>query len=321
MKREKLHKILFMTNHNAFNMASSVDNSYVYRPLKSSTRFNIHDVFRSKSQKASLLGRIRVFVLEPGFGNSPLLDNLMDRKLSSHLRYETLSYAWDDPNNTRMMQICGKDIEITESLDTALRHLRFEDRPRTLWVDALCINQKDVEEKSAQIPLMAKIYQTASCVLVWLGKEDDSTDLAFKTLEEVGLAAKTRIWMYMGQKWQIPWRNLQEKFVRKYLPMTINYDRNPKAVLPRSGPLLSDMLDAVSTMPHIPRDAEFMARLQRNTLEEFLTFFGHSSIEDLNMLERTTALQKMFQDHSWWSRTWVIQEILNAKKKCLHLWK
>ena len=54
----------------------------------------------------------------------------------------------------------------------------FDIPPDTVfWADAICINQKDLEEKSAQIPLMANIYWNASQVLAYLGEDPDG--LAF----------------------------------------------------------------------------------------------------------------------------------------------
>ncbi|KAH9204636.1 hypothetical protein DL95DRAFT_376840 [Leptodontidium sp. 2 PMI_412] len=52
-----------------------------------------------------------------------------------------------------------------------------------LWVDAICINQSDVAERTAQVALMSRIYSTALSVVVWLGPEDISTHFASLALE------------------------------------------------------------------------------------------------------------------------------------------
>src|SRR5580700_5121291 len=57
-------------------------------------------------------------------------------------------------------------------------NLRCEDRPRTLWVDAICINQENITERNSQVQLMKSIYEKASRVLVWLGEEADDSDVA-----------------------------------------------------------------------------------------------------------------------------------------------
>lgn len=60
-------------------------------------------------------------------------------------------------------------LQVTANLELALRHLRREQRPRTLWVDALCINQKDEDEKQLQVQRMDWMFANASPVVVWLG--------------------------------------------------------------------------------------------------------------------------------------------------------
>ncbi|KAK0664607.1 heterokaryon incompatibility protein-domain-containing protein, partial [Cercophora samala] len=61
------------------------------------------------------------------------------------------------------------NLQVTPSLDLALRYLRYKTACRTLWIDALCINQKDEGEKQIQIRHMQAIYANAWKVVVWLG--------------------------------------------------------------------------------------------------------------------------------------------------------
>jgi hypothetical protein len=80
----------------------------------------------------------------------------------------------------------GSSISITNNLDIALRHLRYTTEDRQLWVDSLCINQKDIEEKNSQIPLMGSIYRLANRVLAWLGPEENDSGHALETIAHVG---------------------------------------------------------------------------------------------------------------------------------------
>jgi hypothetical protein len=84
--------------------------------------------------------------------------------------YEALSYAWGMAISQSRVLVDGIDLRVTESLDQGLRRLRFKDRSRMLWIDALCINQRDITERSHQVQHMAKIYRTAKQVLIWLGE-------------------------------------------------------------------------------------------------------------------------------------------------------
>lgn len=74
-------------------------------------------------------------------------------------------------------------IPVTENLHTALKRFRFPDKPRTLWVDAICINQQDVPERNQQVQIMGPIFKNAGCVLVWLGEAIDGYGEVFELIE------------------------------------------------------------------------------------------------------------------------------------------
>lgn len=61
--------------------------------------------------------------------------------------------------------------------------------PRTehaLWVDAMCIDQNDMPERSSQVASMRRIYESSTSVYIWLGKGSKHTDLAFHTMQKFG---------------------------------------------------------------------------------------------------------------------------------------
>lgn len=119
----------------------------------------------------------RLIELDPAPDASfPLQCRISEICLSSDdlIGYEALSYTWGAPEFTETLHVIqGEDktrvIKITTNLRDALQHIRLNDRKRLLWVDAVCINQKDDSDKSKQIPVMAHIYSAAFRVLVWLG--------------------------------------------------------------------------------------------------------------------------------------------------------
>lgn len=85
-------------------------------------------------------------------------------------QYRALSYTWGDSTRKKPITVNGKKMLITENLWKALFHIRDRQRPQTLWVDAISINQDDDdEEKSIQVPLMSFIFSRAREVIVWLG--------------------------------------------------------------------------------------------------------------------------------------------------------
>jgi hypothetical protein len=83
--------------------------------------------------------------------------------------YEALSYIWGGPTNTVEI-ICGQGrLSITVNLRDAIRRFRYKNKCRVLWVDAICIDQRNIEERGKQVQLMGMIYWKADRVLVWLG--------------------------------------------------------------------------------------------------------------------------------------------------------
>lgn len=84
-------------------------------------------------------------------------------------RYEALSYVWGDPSDSQYIFLGGENqFPVTKNLYAALRSLRLPHAGRRLWIDALCINQNDHEEKEIQIGLMKRVYQQAKKVIAYL---------------------------------------------------------------------------------------------------------------------------------------------------------
>ncbi|RSL92048.1 hypothetical protein CEP52_014058 [Fusarium oligoseptatum] len=106
--------------------------------------------------------------------------NLLHLHLETHDQerfplYETVSYTWGGENNDNsrsQLVFIGPHWDIllqTQNCWDMLKFLRPADGLRRLWVDAICINQKDDEERAAQVSKMADIYQKAQRALVYLG--------------------------------------------------------------------------------------------------------------------------------------------------------
>ena len=103
--------------------------------------------------------------------------------------YAALSYVWGDPTHTSAIILNDKVITIGANLEIALRALSsrpdFRDRYK-LWVDAICINQRDYNERSYQIGKMATIYSDARTIIAWLGEERDRSGDAIKLVQYLG---------------------------------------------------------------------------------------------------------------------------------------
>ncbi len=110
-----------------------------------------------------------------------------DAGSSNHgaVEYEALSYSWGDPSPAFTIQCDGKPLPVARNLFFALQQLRLENETRKLWIDAICINQQDLRERSEQVLRMLQIYQNAVHVIVWLGQEAEDSHLAFESMKRL----------------------------------------------------------------------------------------------------------------------------------------
>lgn len=129
--------------------------------------------------------KTRLLILEPGELEDEILCRLKHVESLRDHDYEALSYFWGDDDRTCQVNCAGKSIKVTPNLDVALRQLRHLDGPRFLWVDAVCINQDDILEKTQQVRIMQEIYANAREVVIWLGKNSSDDALAFNALREL----------------------------------------------------------------------------------------------------------------------------------------
>jgi len=88
-------------------------------------------------------------------------------------KFEALSYTWGDSRENRTIQLNGKaGYAVTDNLFYALRRLRNRRTERTVWIDAVCINQNDLDEKGHQVAIMGEIYLCATWVVIWIGESE-----------------------------------------------------------------------------------------------------------------------------------------------------
>lgn len=123
---------------------------------------------------------IRILILQPALDiSSPLITNLVqvrrrynsgDRPLPILQDYVAISYHWGPPHFVCAITCDGRSLAVTPNVDHMLRRLRKVDRPRGLWIDAICLYQANKVEKSVQIQQMRQIYEEAKKVIIWLGE-------------------------------------------------------------------------------------------------------------------------------------------------------
>lgn len=124
---------------------------------------------------------------DPGYdisGSDDICCTFSIASLNDLPQYEALSYVWGDTKEICYITLDGRPFPVTTNLHTALSQARHT--TRILWVDALCINQEDLDERSNQVSLMHQIYSQASTVLISLGEAFDGSGAAISFIELVG---------------------------------------------------------------------------------------------------------------------------------------
>lgn len=121
--------------------------------------------------------QIRLLSLAPAKDRKDAIHcTLRTTSLEAKPKYRALSYTWGDATEKRPIFVNGRQFQVTPKLYIAILHIRHPKRHRSLWIDAICINQSDDKEKSHQVLQMRNIYSLASQVLIWLGTSDSDVD-------------------------------------------------------------------------------------------------------------------------------------------------
>ncbi|ETN44196.1 uncharacterized protein HMPREF1541_10747 [Cyphellophora europaea CBS 101466] len=171
--------------------------------------------------------------------------------------YVALSYSWGTVDVSHSIQVDDRTVNVSKTLFEALTSLRsqaiFEACDGNLWIDALSINQQDVAEKTQQVQMMAKIYQSATIVVGWLGQMTTSDRRGFETI-----------------------RSVTETL--------------------RLGEVYDGLGNHVMNAPALASTFTLAER-------EGIPYVGHPAWESVAPI----------YEKSWWSRVWIIQELLHAQ--------
>ena len=152
------------TPHVRARRASSLDFSetiyYKYKPLD------------AKNKEVRLL---EVQPVEEDF--LPLRCSIQHASLNSDPApaYETISYVWGNPNTKEFIEIDGTEYSFPASSAAAIRRMRLPNRSRILWIDAICINQNDLDERAKQVAMMGDVYRNSKGNLIYLGRGNNAT--------------------------------------------------------------------------------------------------------------------------------------------------
>jgi len=185
-------------------MSSSNKNGdplYSYEPLRKEREFRILQVLGDNEANHVVRCRLNAYSLRecfihtPGWTAARLMEWNSDDNSVPNITFEALTWTWGSEKQSEAITVeegvAGKKVSyrypVTPNLYLALKCLRPKNsnETRNLWIDAICINQKDDWEKSIQVSMMPEIFNQAANVCVWLGKHADDSETAMELIQSV----------------------------------------------------------------------------------------------------------------------------------------
>ncbi|KAF5004913.1 hypothetical protein FDECE_8605 [Fusarium decemcellulare] len=206
--------------------------------------------------------------------------------LDTKPEFVCLSYVWGDESITEEIIVDGVPVQVTVNLATALKHVKkhwvamqqeggrnSDPSNFRLWADAVCINQADLAERSAQVQLMRELYTSADAVFAWLSSQDKETAEAIDIFQDAFQVVKSK---YESSDGQLPILD-GPGWERNMMAVTSQFNRNILLSW------ISQHLDAL-------RDGDAI---------EFPSGNPWGTVYDLTRLP-------------FWSRVWIQQEMILA---------
>ena len=101
-------------------------------------------------------------------GSSRLKDSIQHVLLSDSPLYTAISWMWGSPGDLIKFEVDGHTLMVQRNLRRMIEHLRLNDQPRRVWIDAVCIDLRNLQERNHQVQMMGKIYRNANYVVACL---------------------------------------------------------------------------------------------------------------------------------------------------------
>jgi hypothetical protein len=233
---------------------------------------------------------------------------------SAHLPiYYALSYAWGDPTRTHNILIDGKRLPITSNLYDALRAMQKDAASDIqVWADAICINQDDLVERSAQIFLMREIYHTAMEVRIYLGPGSEDVQ---KCLEFIN--GLTSAFIVTDDPCETEDSPIEEAFTKAMV--------YPGGVIGngfiRFGKSIGELVDVLQPTARDDKaemllDPDESLSLHQESIKSIAKWRPSKRhlrrVQGTNFFEMASLIERTFVENDWFSRMWVVQEVASA---------
>lgn len=253
-------------------------------------------------------------------------------------KYTAVSYSWGDALHTREISINKKTFHVRENLYQFL--LAVEDDHETrFWIDQICIDQSNINERNHQVNFMSQIYNWASQVIIWSGPRRQNSDIAMEFLSLRRNPVKNlRDEMFFTGSWGLTEENVEPhvRCVEEMENILKEEEKTLESLRSRvislgSSSLLSreagDIMRIAERMRgSVERVSEYWKSSQRRDqpLDEDLFKKAKIRILSVEKQRKSTvwhitreALKALFQ-RPYWKRVWILQEIMLARSLTIH---
>jgi hypothetical protein len=162
---------------------------------------------RTLYPKSISANNIRILTILSGTWGEPIRCELHETQLQDSEPYKALSYAWKNGEDDERLVaiICNKlPINVSSNLHSALRQLRHDLDPVKIWVDSICIDQKNNSERTSQVGIMREIYAGSAKVIIWLGESGPNDHLGEMVLPLVASDDSLSIYQWYGDSRDLP---------------------------------------------------------------------------------------------------------------------
>ena len=123
--------------------------------------------------------------------------------------YIALSYVWGSPDKQELILLNNRPHLVHRNLHQFLSYASTDLVDKSIWIDAICINQQDTNEKNHQVQMMSRIYSKAKAVLAWLGSGLGEADRILRQLNALStmkhLSTDARAWLFRNCTSVLEW--------------------------------------------------------------------------------------------------------------------
>ncbi|RKU45392.1 hypothetical protein DL546_004382 [Coniochaeta pulveracea] len=288
--------------------ASTSAHSYYPLTPSSSPPPSLADPIYGRLPLHNHLRETRVVYLEKGTWDDTISCRLEVVALGIKPEYEAVSYVWGTAYDDVVILLNGHEFSVGETLASCLRHVRSTTEDKPLWADAICINQRDLEERNEQVALMRDIYSQCRGVIIWLGEASLSWPHTSPPTKPVKPSVSPIQWM---------------------TSFTTHTESPRIRVHPDDSARISDFHAEVTHYYKLPfalrQSLQIDTLLGAYCLIHQLAQNKHINHHEIPLLANHDAFHRVIRalhhlmSLPWWRRQWVIQEIVLPPAATLYL--